>query len=135
MRVPASVERREDHCLQHTAGAGISWHSEIARRQYFLGRRAVASAADEARRLKWLYFEAERFIELHNAVRPLVREDDRPGMLRKPFRRAFLFFPAEAAFRILREFNIVRRVGVDEIVVLHGQIFEVAVREFKSRED
>src|SRR5205085_1562391 len=56
-------------------------------------------------------------------------------MPRQPLRRPDLFRPAEATLRVLAELDIVRRIGIHEVVAAQRKRLEVAVREFETRED
>ena len=56
-------------------------------------------------------------------------------MLGKPFSSALLFLPAESTLRVLGEFDIIWRIGVDEIVRPNRELREVSVRELEGGED
>ena len=51
-------------------------------------------------------------------------------MFRKPFRRPNLIIPSEAVFCVLREFYVVGRIGVNEVVRLNRDMIEGRVYKF-----
>src|SRR5438094_6103714 len=55
-------------------------------------------------------------------------------MLREPFGSSDLLLPSEPVLRILPELDVVRRIGVDKIVWLQRNGFEVHVSKFEPIE-
>ena len=68
-------------------------------------------------------------VQLFDAVGRLIHEHDGSAMLRKPPGCSLLVFPSEAVFRVMRELDIVGRIGVYKIVALEGNGFHVRARE------
>src|SRR5438876_2300299 len=56
-------------------------------------------------------------------------------MSREPFRGANLFVPFETALRILSEFHVVRRIGVDKILGIERYCLEVNIRKLEPTEN
>ena len=95
---------------------------------------SFARAADSARGFLELQAEPKRSVKLHDARRRLVRQDDGPGMAREPLGDADLIVPAEAAFRVVRELDVVGRIGVDEVGRPEIDVLEVAAGERPARQ-
>ena len=55
-------------------------------------------------------------------------------MPREPLRQSYLFIPAEVFLRVLRELNVIGRIGIDEIVGLERQLFEIHTHKVPLRE-
>ena len=72
---------------------------------------------------------AQRTIQLFDPFRRLIDQHDRSLVPRKIFSDARLIVPGEAALRIGGELDVVRRVGVDEIVRCRREFGEVDARE------
>lgn len=108
--------------------------SEVSCRDYFAGGSAVAGAADSPRRVENGPLVAERGIQLEDALRRLVGQHHRPLVLREHLRRRDLVLSVEPVLRVLGKLDVVRRVGVNEVIALERHLQEVTVLKVPARE-
>src|SRR6185437_16703706 len=92
--------------------------SESARRQDFSGRRTIAGATDHPRSTQTAYREAQLAIQPQNPRRRLIRQHHGSAMARKKLGQPHLLVPSEALTGILRELDVVRRIGIDKVARL-----------------
>jgi hypothetical protein len=92
-------------------------------------RSAVAGATDAARRIEEPHVESERSVQPFHAIGRLVHDDHRAVMPRQKTRGPLLIPPAETSARVLREWHIVRRIGIYEIASAKRQRFDITGSE------
>src|ERR1700730_5623154 len=106
---------------------------EVFDREDLSGRRSIAGAANHSGRLEEFEFESQALIECNNPIGGLVREHDGTWVPGKPLGRSYLVFPTEALFGVAREFDIVWRIRVNEIVWLKCDRFKIRVHKIPIR--
>ena len=98
---------------------------EIAGGENLFRRLAVAIAGDASGGVEGGELEAGFTIKFLDARGHLIGEHDGSGVFGEPMGEPDLVVPVEASCGILRELDIVGRVGVDEVVVFDWEGFEV----------
>ncbi len=73
-------------------------------------------------------------VQSNDPVGGLVGEHHRPRMVGQPGGKADLIVPTKAALSVLGKGDVVRRVGVDEIIGVQGQRLEILAREVPGGE-
>src|SRR6266511_4022927 len=97
--------------------------------QHLSRRRAISSATNPPGTGEILNLKSQLLIEFNDTRRRLIRQHHRSGMSRQPLRGSDLIVPAKTSGAVGREFDVVRRVGVDEILVLDLECANVAIRK------
>ena len=108
--------------------------SQVASAHDLAGGCPVSGAANAPWRFEKLHAIAEFPIELLDSIRRLIHKHDRPAMLCEPFGRSFLIVPRKAVFRVMRELDIVGWIGVNEIVAVERNDFNIGAGERSIRE-
>ena len=100
--------------------------SQIARSHDLFGRRTVACTADAPRSIQFGHGKSEFSIQPFHARGGLIDQHDGAAVLREPRGRPLLIIPGEPALRVVRELDIVGRIGIDEVVTLERNRLDVA---------
>src|SRR3954470_3493564 len=98
---------------------------EIARGDHLVRGRAIAGAVDAARAAEEFQPESEIAVQRANPRGRLFDEARGSVVPGEPRRRAHLIVPGKAFLRVVRELDVVWRIGVDEIVGGDRQPLEV----------
>src|SRR5438874_6155912 len=112
--------------------AGGSLH-QIANREDFRRRRAISVAADPARSINELERKTASSIKRDDPRRRLIRQNHRSLVLRQPMCRSFLFFPAEPTLRVVGKFDVIRRIGINEVIAMQGNRRKIGIGELPTR--
>ena len=59
----------------------------------------------------------------------MVYENYRSRVFAEPFRGCYLILPVKTTFRVVVEFHVVRRVGIDKIMLMKCQIAKAKIRK------
>lgn len=102
---------------------------EVADGEDFSGGGAVSCAGDAARSIERVKLVASVLVEVMDAVGELIGENDWAGVISERIDEAYLVFPGEGGGGVLGEFDIVGRVGVDEVGGLERESCEVLAGE------
>ena len=103
--------------------------SEIARCHDLSRRSTIAGTADPARRIEKSDFVAKPAVQLLDPWRRLIHKNNRPLVPCQPHRSALLVVPREAVLCIVREFHVVGRIGIDEVVAVEGHTLYIHAGE------
>ncbi len=107
---------------------------QVSDGEHFASGRSVASTAYPARCLQEPEPGPERLVEVDDAWRRLIRENNRSRVAGQPCSSSYLVVPRERVSSVVGELHVVGRVSVDEVVRLEQDALEVAHRELPSGE-
>src|SRR5262249_11524696 len=95
---------------------------------------SVAGAADAPRRFEKSHRVSEAAIQPLDPLGGLVDEHHGSMMPGEERRRSLLIGPGESAARVLPEFDVIRRAGVDEIPIVETKILQIDAAEVPARQ-
>src|SRR6185436_1862357 len=101
-------------------------------RQHLARRSPITRATDPSWTIKIRQLKSEPLIQLYDSLRRLIRNNNRPTMLRQQSRGAHLIVPRKTTGAVRRKLYIIRRICIDEIFRLDLQRLNILITEFPS---
>ena len=131
-RIASPLQRQNHHAFKDGAfPVSRLIIAAVSHCQDLVDRGAITRTADEPRAFQPDQFEAEIAVQMLD----LIRNHRRAGMPCEPSCQSYLILPREVLLGVLRELDVVGRVGIDEIVRFQLDLFEVTTAKIPVREN
>src|SRR5437588_2304457 len=103
--------------------------------QDLVNRGAITRTAYEPGAFQRDQFEAQIAVQMLDPLGRLIRNHGRAWMPCEPTRQPYLILPREVLLGILRELDVVGRVGINKIVGFQIDLFEITTAKLPVREN